>query len=219
MTHASAFGVKLLAVASGNPIYGEQMYFFPLLFIVATVFQLLWTTGGRSTQPGWVAGLAGLLVLTLTFGLRRKLATTGWSVDMAAAGLLQYAVGFVAGSPGGRDQGRAWIVLASIVCGVAAVVWDWRFAMVPLPWAAFALLSRVRSPGPAWRAVTVVGVASGTVFAYHTPFLLQTLLVALYRLHVPAAWDIIMSVVAAIALCVTLHFSLGVSATVRWARI
>lgn len=83
----------------------------------------------------------------------------------------------------------------------------------------FLLLSRVPE-GSRWLApAKVLGQASGSIFAFHTPFMLQPLLIFQFKAQVPQYANVAISVSVTLALCVVVHKVLHRFEALRWLRV
>ena len=91
--------------------------------------------------------------------------------------------------------------------------------MLFAPLALFLALSRVAAAIPGLGVFRLLGETSGSIYAFHTPFILQPLLIILFKLKVPQALNVTLSVLITLAACVVIHKILHRYAWLKWFRI
>jgi acyltransferase len=150
----------------------EQLYFLPLLFLLSLAAQALLCSAGRWAVA--VACAGALIAGTLVFP---HASTTGFNPSVAVWGGFAYGAGFLLFEQRER-RSLPWLGLGFGIALGAVLGWDGVARAVPvvLLCAAHAL------PWPRLAWADRVGEASGTIFAYHTPFLLQPLMIAVAKL-------------------------------------
>lgn len=179
----------------------EQLYFLPLLFCISLPIHALVRWGGERA-------VMGLALAAYVTGLcwYPNSPNTGFFVGVYVWGVFSYGAGY-------------WLqrhpaVIRNLLCaGLAAA----GVAMVAGPAGVYKLLPLAFLAVLPWiektpeSILTQAGEASGTIYIYHTPFLLQPLLILLAARVTPwtgqlaAAFGVSF---LAITLCMVLHFSL-----------
>lgn len=204
------FAGKLFTVLRGDPAYGEQLYFFPLLFVIEAIFIVVHAamrgrSGALLTLAASAGTLSSLLLITHT-----KLPTTGLSKMMVLAGLFQYALGYLIGMANTNAWARRVAASTSVVLILAAgAAWRWDLAVPFVPIALFFVLNSFRLNNPAWSPFRLLGAASATIFLFHTPFVLQSLIVLFSRARAPAVVNVTASAILTLLICLGLHWILN----------
>ena len=141
----------------------EQLYFLPLLLTIRI--------GCRFASRI----IPYLFVITTGYILWfvDEVQLTGFSQSTCLLGLLAYILGLTAS----KNVNLALIValLVGISIGVKGQSWQLVIALLVSTVAPFCSINVKRC--------NLIGSASGTIFAYHTPILLQSALVAISRIH------------------------------------
>lgn len=174
----------------------EQLYFFPLLFFVAVL-------GVVAINAHHLFGPALLAAASLVAGilLTPDSADSGFSAGVFLFAIFSYSAGILLFHF--RENKHRWtaVILVSVIVILSTHLDNWTkvaplFLMAGLPG-----LKRFSLPPLEW-----IGKASGTIFAYHTPFILQPMIVISARLpdgyHIPA---MLASSALAILVCATAH--------------
>jgi hypothetical protein len=152
---------------------GEQLYYFPILFAASVVMVLIRSLLG-------LVGVAALSAITFTAGLAFfpdsftgfRLGVFLWSLCFYAAGYLLFSYRTKAGHVRVTlIVGTVILVLFSGYEGIIRCLPLWMIAE-----GSFLKLSAI--PG-----LPGLGEASGTIYIYHTPFLIQPLVIASTYLH------------------------------------
>ncbi|OAM91475.1 acyltransferase [Termitidicoccus mucosus] len=164
---------------------GEQLYFLPLLFLV-TVSAAGFLAVSRN-RVEWVFPLACVLIATafLTPGFYELLPgrpILPWHRLAECVGI--YLLGYTMAA---RPGWVAW--LGGTAAALAAGAWaagrmDAFHCVFWIVLFSAALISKVR-----FRPLEIIGQASGTIYIYHTPFILQPLLV-IVATQAPRAWQV-----------------------------
>jgi acyltransferase len=157
---------------AGPGAVGEQLYFLPLLLLISLGVQLVLRIGGMTAVK-----LACALALVLALSVYPQSPITGFSLGVAAWGAFAYTSGFLL--YGSRDMPT--LPFVGLACAIVAVV---LLGPRGIPKVMPVLLLSLARP---LRLAEVpfaprLGAASGTVFAYHTPFLLQPLVMLASKL-------------------------------------
>lgn len=193
----STFWEKLWGSLSlgGEPV-GEQLYFFPLLFLISVGVHATLTIAGR-----WGVAVLGLITLAIGLILWPQAANTGFSPAVLCFGSFSYAAGYVMYD----YRARALRHIAVLVCTVVMLSFM-GYAAIPKVLALIIIATPQLFTCLSSRLTDLVGEASGTVFAYHTPFIIQPLIIATTFLP-PAFWipGALASALASIALCTMLY--------------
>ena len=202
--------VKSIVTVDSNLI-GPQLYFFPLLLIVSGVLILF--PGAMSDRRRNQAILAISTLGATAVLLLRGTASTGFSWEMIVLGVAQFTLGFYAAKyPDDRVWPWVFTALMAVVAISTGRVTAWAMTA---PWPLFALCQLAPAPRP----LVYLGEASGTIFAYHTPFILQPILVGFWI----AGWHSFLGVMAAVAvtlaICCLLHAAISRSPRLAWMRI
>ncbi len=215
--------VKSLLLCDQEHVIGEQLYFFVLLFGISSLFVLLLEISRSSWVLAWIAGVLLVGMGGLMIARPLPLPATGMSLEVWVGGMFQYVLGFLVGRS--RDALTRWKWGVGAGFGVAVLLalmnraagYSWALLFVPL--ALFLLLSRVPE-GSHWLALPkVLGQASGSIFAFHTPFMLQPLLILQFKAQVPQYANVAISVGVTLALCVAIHKVLHRFEALRWLRV
>jgi hypothetical protein len=178
----------------------EQLYFLPLLFLLSLGVHALWRAAGRA---GVAVGCGAALLAGIA--LYPHAHTTGFNLGVAVWGLFAYAAGFLLQQ---RPPARgAWLFGVAFAIALGALLG--RDAL-PRALPIVLLCAAKPLPGRNLGWLGAVGEASGTVFAYHTPFLLQPLVIVMTRLPDWRAQllGVLLAAAIAIALTTALHHSL-----------
>ena len=175
----------------------QQLYFFPLLFAVSLVLVVVQAQAGLYGL--WIAALVGASI-----GLRYypylfssfAWGTFAWAVSFYAAGYLLYHY---------RAQKTA-IRVALLAITIVMVIFSGYYGIIrviPL-W--------LLTEGPLLRLERVpllerLGEASGTIYIYHTPFMVIPLTIAAASLPGPVAQfaGLLLTVAIAITLCTVIY--------------
>jgi hypothetical protein len=153
-----------------NSGIGEQLYFLPLLFFISTAsFFILSICQNRASLAVVVSFL---VFITLTFLPKYESPIFQWSWQHISVCILIYLVGHQLSN--GRTYEALYFAAASFACVLLLNFklhdyYNFVFAL--------ALFSGLLSLSMRIRYIEVVGDASGTIFLYHTPFFIQSLLV------------------------------------------
>ena len=215
--------VKSLVLCDQEHVIGEQLYFFVLLFGISSAFVLLLAISTSTWFVAWLVGVLAVVLAGLMLVNPLPLATTGLSVEMLVGALFQYALGFLLGRTraelGRWHRGAVAGVVAAMVVATVHAQAGYSIAMLVVPLALFLVLNRLVT-GSRWFGFWAeLGQASGSIFAFHTPFILQPLLIILFKLKVPQYANVAVSVLVTLGLCVVIHKVLNRYAWLRWLRI
>lgn len=215
--------LKSLVLCDQDHVIGEQLYFFVLLFGISSSFVLLLQISGSVWFVAWLVGALSVGMIAMMAIQPLPLATTGLSLEMLLGALLQYALGFLLGKTREARTRWNWAAVAGLgVGGVVAVFsrgagYSWVMLFVPL--ALYLALDRVGTGARGFAPLSALGQMSGSIFAFHTPFILQPLLIILFKLQVPQLVNVGVSVCVTLALCVVIHKVLHRFAWLKWLRI
>ncbi|MCX6953075.1 MAG: acyltransferase family protein [Verrucomicrobia bacterium] len=190
--------VDSLLLYHPDPVAG-QLYFLPLLFIISAIVRVFISAAGvRGVIVCGGLGLAGGIVFA------PGSANTGFSVGMLLFGLFCYSAGFL------MHRFRSFRYRYVCVGGVAVVVVtalgiDGVAKVFPL------VLLEVMHVLPLQKAglLEMIGEASGTIYAYHIPFVLVPLLILVSRL--PSGYQmagVLAAIAVSIAACMTIFYGL-----------
>jgi hypothetical protein len=172
---------------------GEQLYYLPILFAASVVFVLVRGILG-------VPGVAALAMITFIVGLRfYPDQFTGFSLGFFLWSLCFYAAGYLLFNYRAKTN---HVRLTLVVCTAILILFSGHLGIircVPL-WmiAEGSLLKLAHIPG-----MPSLGEASGTIYIYHTPFILQPMVIASTYLHgaVPQFIGAIMAGAVAAGIC------------------
>ena len=215
--------VKSLLLCDQEHVIGEQLYFFVLLFGISSAFVLLLAISTSTWFVAWLVGVLAVVLAGLMMVNPLPLATTGLSVEMLVGALLQYALGFLLGRT--RDALGRWhrVAVGGVVVAAALAAINgpagYSVAMLWVPLTLFLILNRLVAGSPWFGPWAALGQASGSIFAFHTPFILQPLLIILFKLKVPQYANVAISVLVTLVLCVAIHKVLNRYSWLRWFRI
>lgn len=179
----------------------EQLYFLPLLFLISLPVHALAHWG--KARAVLFLGLASYVAALFFYP---QSPNTGFSLGVFMWGLFSYCIGYwMHGAPSTSRNLILSVLGAACLFVVAGPVGLYK--MVPI--AFLAVLPWIEKTRESW--LSHVGEASGTIYIYHTPFLIQPLLIiAATRIHswpgqVAAALGLSFLV---IAFCTALHLGL-----------
>lgn len=173
---------------------GEQLYYFPLLISTMLVAYPFWRfVPSAAIGPGVAAVVVGAVIASC-IGIQIPRTVFTVSIYLAGFALHQQR----------RSSGK-WFICATVVAVIAEALWTGMGMQVMLPVVILAGLIKIDAH---CRWLERIGEASGTVFLYHTPFLLTPLLVVCARLQEPLTQVVAAYVTACvvISLLVGLHF-------------
>lgn len=193
---------------------GEQLYFLPMLFLVTALSAGLLMAIRHRTE--YAFPIACVLILTAFWASDFLNAlpgrpVTSWSRLAECVGV--YLVGFALAS---RPQWTPWIGGAAAVLSTTSWAAGRMDAMHCIFW--IALFSAVIVTKVRFQPLESIGRASATIYIYHTPFLLQPLLVIAAAMaprawHVPLAFS---SMALVIATLVAAHYYIS-KTRFKWA--
>jgi acyltransferase len=178
----------------------QQLYYLPLLFAISCVF-IVAQAIFRDRGLGVLAAVSFICGLTLFPG-----DFTGFSLGVFTWGLFFYAFGYLLFQF--REQpARVYLVvliLAVVLICVSGL--DGLVRAVPLGLLACGPLLRLGQ----WPLLSGWGEASGTIYVYHTPFIILPLSLLVYRVHgaIPQFASCVAGVVLTILICQAFHFAL-----------
>lgn len=185
----------------------EQLYFLPLLFLVSILAH-----GARLWLGKPALFVLGLLLWIGGIALGPGTVNTGFTTAVLCFGGGSYLAGFLLQDC--RSPLRRWGAVLSISGATLGILGIAEFSkVVPL----LVLAGLPVFAFPRWKWLSKLGEASGTVFAYHTPFLLQPLIIVASGL--PVAWQFpaaIGAALASVAICAVGHHLLA-GTKLRWA--
>ena len=215
--------LKSLVLCDQDHVIGEQLYFFVLLFGVSSAFVLLLQISGSVWFVAWLVGALFVGLVAMMAMRPLPLATTGLSREMLLGALLQYALGYLLGKTREARARWQWAPVAGVAVGGALALvsrgagYSWVMLFVPL--ALYLALDQVGTGARGFAPLSALGQMSGAVFAFHTPFILQPLLIILFKLQVPQLVNVGVSVCVTLASCVVIHKVLHRYAWLKWLRI
>lgn len=191
------FGGKLAAMlwpVDSTRVVAEQLYFLPLLFLISVVAHAFVSLG--KIRPVFLLAILSFATGIVLFPRSPNL---GFSMGVFVWGLFSYLSGYLMHEFPATKRVLPVIALAAVVtAGLAGP--EGLLKMVPLLLlAGLPFLQRIQARATIW-----VGEAAGTIYIYHTPFLLQPLLILFAaRMH---SWPLqlavtLVSVELVIALC------------------
>jgi acyltransferase len=184
----------------GENAVAEQLYFLPMLLGACIAAHLALRVAGRTG----VIALGGACFATALF-YYPHCADTGFSAGVALWGCFMYCCGFLL-YPHPHNK-ITWCVLAGLAMFAVAVagltIWG-KFAAVGL----LGVAPIVRLPSIP--LLVAIGDASGTIYIYHTPFILQPLMILAAKAHTPVAQFLcaLAAAALAIAICSAIFFGL-----------
>ena len=198
-----------------EPMVAYPLYFFVLLFVVSVLFKLVQGKENKITRLNLMAA-ASLAGVVVCWFLTRKDHCTGFGLEMILMGLFQYTAGYMmAKEPAGKEAQAVWWLAAAIgLAGIFLHVPAFILAMVPM--LLFTALSGMKSR-LAW--LSFIGQRSGTIFAYHIPFITGGLIVIFYRLGLPVGLNLTATFLFTLMLCTGLHWGLHRWSGFKWFRV
>lgn len=166
----------------------EQLYFLPVLFVVAIISRFFCQIFGRVKG----SGLLMVLALALGVGMVPEPKNTGFNQGFFLFALYCYASAYLLRT--WREDKRC---IPFVLIGVAVVLFLLKSGGVPkvlpvLLIAGIGWLEQMRFAG-----LQSIGAASGTIFAYHTPFVLQPIMLVVSKL--PANYQFVGAIFSALA--------------------
>lgn len=189
---------------AGRPV-AEQLYFFPLLFIICIVTHCILRLFGS-----W--GLAALYASSFVIGLMAypQCSNTGFSTGVGIWGMTCYSSAFLMYR---YRHHKTRILLTTIVMMLIVIVAIGGVGLAKILPIMF--LSVMRDiPFDSFPLLQKIGEASGTTFAYHSPVLLQPMVIAATFLpsHGLQITGAILAALVAIAVCTKAFYKLKTTA-------
>ena len=186
----------------------EQMYFLPMLFLVAVIHEgnLRLLSRAKAPAPGLLLVIVGLttalaVILTATdFPLRLSLYTLSLS-------LFYYSFGYLLASV----PRQRWVQLGVPLSLVGlAVAWGRVDASAPafaiaIPWVVFWLCTETRRSLPGRALLEYLGRISSFIFIYHSPLVIHPIIRALCRAGLGDWCVIFFSIPLTLVSCAGLH--------------
>jgi acyltransferase len=180
-----------------NATVGEQLYYFPVLFAVSVIFV---------TIRGFLGmiGVAALVVVSFTVSLTYfPESFTGFHLGVFLWSLCFYAAGYLLFN----YRAKANYIRITLILGTIVMIlfsgYDGMLRCLPFWMVAEGNLLKLSSlPG-----LPSLGEASGTIYIYHTPFIIQPLVIASTYLHgaVPQFLGALGAAATAIGICYCIH--------------
>lgn len=178
----------------------EHLYFLPLLFFIAVSFRLLLLLV-RNEPSQWCAISAVWIVAAAGFP---NAGYTGFSLGLGVWGLALYGTGYLFSKTHAKGA-AVWPILAAATLLAMLSGPQHLPRVIPLyALFAFSSIELVRI-----KPLCMLGEASGTIYIYHTPFLLQPLLVMCSLVPgVPQQFALVLLAAAIVmAICAAWHFA------------
>jgi len=201
-----------------DPMVAYPLYFFVLLLVVSVLFKLLKPGNGRGVNLTVCAGLS-LGATVLSWAVTGRAHCTGFGLEMVLMGLFQYSAGYVlAESLTGAASRPMWYLTVGIgALGLVLRVPEFSLAAVP------SLMFLVLTHGhkQSWRLplLEYLGQRSGTIFAYHIPFVTGLLIVLFFKLGLPVYLNFTFTFIATLIVCSALHEVLYRWKVFKWFRV
>lgn len=153
----------------------EQLYFLPVLFVISITARLF------SLLFGPVRGAILLMALSLSLGLglTPDSKNTGLNIGFFLFGLYCYSSGFLL-----YAWRKDWRCVPYVILSVLAVLSLSESESVSKVVPVLVIMSIFWLEKLGVSGLTLVGEASGTIYAYHTPFVLQPMVIAVSRMPV-----------------------------------
>ena len=202
-----------LTLQSGG--VGEQLYFFPLLFVISIVAVIL-LTALRYQAKGVIAGAVGMFLLAVLMACSNlRDYSFIWPMDRLAYAIGLYLVGF--SMSGHKQETRYWAWMAAGLVILFLFMGKLSLVQLVVP---VLLLTGLLALNAGCAPLERVGEASGTIFLYHTPFVLQPLLI-LIAVKVPAHFQVVGAYGAGLTviLVFTLIHSILVKTRLKWMTV
>ena len=205
-----------VTIPGTDEIAGEQLYFYALLFAITFWFffaRNFFEKFSPLKLTWFFLGLIFFLVLVFKGELPRN----GFSSEMIVIGLFHYSSGYFYGQLEKEADVFKWVVLP--LAGVAAFAWavydslDVVPMLVPIPF--FWALRRLGPILKIFLPFEYLGKASSMIFAYHDPFILQVLLIVLYKITGHTLGTIVASFLLALIICCCIY---ELSNRTKWFR-
>ncbi len=219
LRYPSTLGGKLLGhVLLETPMVAYPLYFFILLLVVSVLFKLLQASGLKEKQLPWLA-VATLVLTVLAWRATDLLPVTGFGVQMVLLGLFQYACGHLMSRGSTPQECPVVWVLVGVLLLLSAVTQVPNFVLVAMPPLLFYVLGRAAQHGWKLQPLVFLGERSGTIFAYHVPFITGSLLVIFHKLGVPDALNLLLTLISTLAICSGIHYVLHRWTVFKWFRV
>jgi peptidoglycan/LPS O-acetylase OafA/YrhL len=183
-----------------NNMVAQQLYYLPLLFAISCVVIV-------AQAIFRVPGLWALAIVAFICGLTLFPAEfTGFSLGVFTWGIFFYAFGYLLFQFREQMAGVRLLILVLTVVLICVSGWNGLVRAVPLWLLACGPLLRLDR----WPLLSGWGEASGTIYVYHTPFIVLPLGILAYRVHgaIPQFASCIAAVVVTILTCYAFHFVL-----------
>jgi acyltransferase len=172
---------------------GEQLYFFPFLFVISCMGVIL-LTAIRYKKKGVFASAAVMFALALLLVCTNSGGYSFiWPLERLAYGIGLYLLGF--GLSTQKQEIRYWSWVAGGAVLLLLLLGKPSLVQLVFP---VLLLSVLLAVDAGWTPLERVGEAAGTIFLYHTPFVLQPMLI-LIAARVPAQLQVIGAYAAGLA--------------------
>jgi fucose 4-O-acetylase-like acetyltransferase len=219
LRYPATLGGKLLGhVLLETPMVAYPLYFFILLLVVSVLFKLLEAGGIKETHLPWVA--VGTLVLSvLAWRATDVLPVTSFGLQMVLLGLFQYTCGHLMSRDSAPRACPVVWVLVGVLLLLSVVTRVPQFVLVAMPPLLFYALGCAGRNGWQLKPLVYLGERSGTIFAYHVPFITGSLLVIFHKLQVPDALNLLLTLVGTLAICSVIHYVLHRWAIFKWFRV
>jgi fucose 4-O-acetylase-like acetyltransferase len=219
--YPATLGGKLFSMLAALHPVGDQLYFFVLLFVCSTLVMSLRALA--RTEQQFSAGVLFICAVGVACVLAlypKNMPTTGLTIPMVILGTAQFAAGAAYGRTN-ASRGWKWMVPAVVLAAVVACVVcsSWRPVHLVVPLTLFVACGMLPPAVLAWKPVALLGVASGTIFAFHIPFLLHPMLVIFHKLGVREGVNVVTAVCMTLAACVVIHGVLWGYQWCRWLRV
>lgn len=197
--------------------YGEQLYFFVLLFVVSLAARLL---GVRWSKFHSIALLSlafvPIIALVRQDGVLRN---TGFNIEMFFLGLLQYLLGVCVEQ---RCRHRHLPFVVMIILAVQAIFFAAKFDASSNVWSAlvplflYSLLRVIPSRVLVNAGLVGLGATSAAIFAYHSPLIIRLIPPLLLRFDVPQSLCVVTAGVAAVGVGAGLHWFANNTRVGKW---
>lgn len=199
---------------------GVQLYFFVLLFLVS-VLVFPFVERWKLRRVARVLAVIFTIFCIFECFFPCSLPTVGLSNAMILIGIFEYSLGFLFGRTECFREAWLWCAgAAGLITGTVAIIrGSYATLMMIIPLLVFMLLQSISVRGRFFQIFEVLGEASSTIFAFHSPFILSTIIILQLKLAVPSALNASLSLLLTLAICAGLHIVITRNKQLKFLRI
>lgn len=213
--------IQSLVTVNTGGIVGQQLYFYPLLFLISCLLIVIWSV--IRTRRGGALLTAGLYLLIVSLALSGvHISNTGISRTMILAGLFQYSLGYLFGGSELQQVSWRYAAIGMTAIGLLHLLWFGREALLVLALPlVFTLAFKRLADGRSFhlQPLRELGRASSVIFAYHSPFILFSQIVLMHRWGVPPYCNVTVAFLNTLIICWSIWWVAGRIPALRFLRV